>query len=55
MRQLITTWSVNTAGQCRVQDVEDGRIHTNMETYGLLIYGRPLTPVRSLSEALMVL
>lgn len=55
MRQLIMTWSVNPAEQGRVQDMEDGRIHINMDTYGLLIYSGPLTPVRSSSGELITL
>lgn len=50
MRQLIMTRSVNTAGQERAQDVEDGSVHINMDTCGLLIYSGPLTPVRSSGE-----
>lgn len=55
MRQLIMTWSVNAAGQRRVQDTEDGGIHINVDTCRLLIYGGPLTPVRSSSGDLITL
>lgn len=32
MQQLIMTWSVNAAGQERVQDTDDGSIDINMES-----------------------
>lgn len=55
MQQLIMTWSVNAAGQESVQDMKDGSIHINMDAWGLLIYGVPLTPVRSSSGELITL
>lgn len=39
----------------RVQDMDDGSVHINTDTHGLLIYSGPLTPVRSSSGELIKL